>query len=59
MNPSGGTKLCVNSKIARCVLTVEVQGVRETLTSPSGAAFEVLVDQPEQAQLADLPAVVA
>ena len=59
LNPSGGTKLCVNSKIARCVLTVETGGLRETLTSPSGAAFEVLVDHPEQAQLADLPTVVA
>jgi hypothetical protein len=45
-NPPGGTKHCLNSKIARCELTVEDRrgGAVETLTSANRAAFEILVD---------------
>lgn len=43
-NPPGGTKLCINSKIARCALTLRKAGRTQDLLSPSGAAFEVLVD---------------
>lgn len=43
-NPPGGTKLCINSKIARCELSLEVDGHKQSLVSGSGAAFEVLVD---------------
>jgi hypothetical protein len=57
-NPPGGTKLCINSKIARCELDLEfrrrpgearlpaneLDGHKQSLLSPSGAAFEVLVD---------------
>ena len=49
-NPPGGTKLCVNSKIARCELTVTRAGSRTTLLSQSGAAFEVLVDDVQAAE---------
>lgn len=43
-NPPGGTKLCINSKIARCELAVTLDRRKVDLTSRSGAAFEVLVD---------------
>jgi len=43
-NPPGGTKLCINSKIARCELTLTVGGRWVDLVSRTGAAFEVLVD---------------
>ena len=44
-NPPGGTKTCLNSKIARCELVVERRG-RPTrrLVSESRAAFEILTD---------------
>lgn len=44
-NPPGGTKTCLNSKIARCDLTVRVEGqpVR-TLSTRNRAAFEILTD---------------
>lgn len=43
-NPPGGTKLCINSKIARCELALTIDGRRVDLVSRTGAAFEVLVD---------------
>lgn len=44
-NPPGGTKICLNSKIARCALTVSRGGGRRTLTSAHRAAFEILTDR--------------
>ncbi|MCC6217699.1 MAG: hypothetical protein IT376_22765 [Polyangiaceae bacterium] len=44
-NPPGGTKTCLNSKIARCDLTVRVGGgAARTLTTAHRAAFEILTD---------------
>ena len=43
-NPPGGTKQCLNSKIAACQLTITERGTSETLISSSRAAFEVLTD---------------
>ncbi|MEZ4360590.1 MAG: hypothetical protein R3B48_10430 [Kofleriaceae bacterium] len=43
-NPSGGDKICLNSKIARCELTLRRRGQTLRLTS-SRAAFEILEDQ--------------
>lgn len=45
-NPPGGTKTCLNSKIAFCKLTVERDGRVRTLTSKNRAAFEILTDGP-------------
>jgi hypothetical protein len=45
-NPPGGTKTCLNSKLAACVLTVERPGrPPRTLTSRHRAAFEILTDR--------------
>lgn len=45
-NPPGGSKFCLNSKIARCELKVQMEGAAaETLVSRSGAAFEILTDK--------------
>ncbi len=42
-DPPGGTKTCLNSKIARCDLTVRVRGrPLRTLSSRNRAAFEIL-----------------
>jgi hypothetical protein len=44
-NPPGGEKTCLNSKLARCELTVQRPGrPPRTLTSAHRAAFEVLGD---------------
>ncbi|MEM9068686.1 MAG: hypothetical protein AAGE52_09275 [Myxococcota bacterium] len=43
-NPPGGTKICLNSKVARCVIDVRHQGVTRRLTSER-AAFEILTDR--------------
>ena len=43
-NPPGGTKICLNSKIARCELTLRRGGQTVSLHS-SRAAFEILDDQ--------------
>jgi len=47
-NPPGGIKYCLNTKLARCEVTVtdRESGTREVLTSAHGALFEVLDDQP-------------
>jgi hypothetical protein len=45
-NPPGGDKHCLNSKVARCVLTVRDKrtGATETLRAAHRAAFEILTD---------------
>ncbi|MCB9592577.1 MAG: hypothetical protein H6719_07585 [Sandaracinaceae bacterium] len=44
-NPPGGTKTCLNSKIARCDLTVRRRGEPpRTLSTRSRAAFEILTE---------------
>ena len=42
-NPPGGEKICLNTKCARCVLEVRIEGKHQPLTS-SAAAFEMLCD---------------
>jgi hypothetical protein len=46
-NPPGGIKYCLNTKLARCevTLTDRESGTREVLTSDHGALFEVLDDR--------------
>jgi hypothetical protein len=44
-NPPGGSKLCLNSKIARCELTLRRRGTTTVLHS-ARAAFEILDDNP-------------
>lgn len=45
-NPPGGSKHCLNTKIASCVLriTQKRSHTTETLTTPNRAAFEILTD---------------
>jgi hypothetical protein len=45
-NPPGGSKHCLNTKIASCTLhiTYKKSRMEETLTSPNRAAFEILTD---------------
>lgn len=44
-NPPGGTKHCLNSKLARCTIRLRRRdGRTETLTSSHRAAFELLTD---------------
>jgi hypothetical protein len=43
-NPPGGTKICLNSKIARCELTLRRGGQTVELRS-SRAAFEIVEDE--------------
>jgi len=52
-NPPGGAKACLNSKIARCTLTVREAGQSRTFTSAHRAAFEILCEEhdPRVAQL--------
>jgi hypothetical protein len=46
-NPPGGEKICLNSKLARCELTLdEVGRPPRSLRSEGRAAFEILTDQP-------------
>jgi hypothetical protein len=46
-NPPGGTKTCLNSKLARCELTVEETGRSpRALTAANRAAFEILTNDP-------------
>lgn len=42
-NPPGGEKICLNTKYARCELSVSDRGATQTLTSDA-AAFEILSD---------------
>jgi hypothetical protein len=43
-NPPGGTKQCLNSKIAACTLRVTRNGAAEVLSTRHRAAFEILTD---------------
>lgn len=45
-NPPGGTKYCLNTKIARCSLTIVdvTSGERQVLRSEHGSLFEILTD---------------
>jgi hypothetical protein len=45
-NPLGGTKYCLNTKIAQCSLTIvdAASGARDELRSEHGALFEILGD---------------
>lgn len=45
-NPIGGIKICLNTKIASCRITVqdESAGISETLETQNRAAFEMLTD---------------
>lgn len=53
-NPPGGTKTCLNTKLASCELTVERAGQAPvTLTTRHRAAFEILTDRQDHgAQIA-------
>jgi hypothetical protein len=45
-NPPGGRKTCLNSKIARCTVTLRREGCAPvTLTAKHRAAFEILTDR--------------
>ncbi len=44
-NPPGGTKTCLNTKIARCVLRVHEEGRSRELVAQRRAAFEILTDR--------------
>lgn len=44
LNPPGGSKTCLNCKVARCELTLERDGTAETFVTESRAAFEILTD---------------
>jgi hypothetical protein len=44
-NPPGGTKTCLNTKVARCVLTLREGGRTRELVSERRAAFEILTDR--------------
>ncbi|MCC6624163.1 MAG: hypothetical protein IT385_23130 [Deltaproteobacteria bacterium] len=57
-DPPGGTKPCINSKIAACELTLTVDGRREELGSASRAAMEILVDDPAAQGITGLPAPI-
>lgn len=43
-NPPGGTKICLNSKVARCEVTVKRPGRAPQTLHSSRAAFEILDD---------------
>ncbi len=44
-NPPGGTKTCLNTKVARCVVTLREGGRTRELVSERRAAFEILTDR--------------
>jgi hypothetical protein len=51
-NPPGGAKICLNTKLASCQLTItrregRAWGKPERLTAQSRAAFEILTDYPD------------
>lgn len=53
-NPPGGTKWCLNSKIASCAVTLEHEGRTIELGTKNRAAFELLSDAPPPPGLAQL-----
>lgn len=55
-NPPGGTKTCLNSKVATCELRIEERGQIRTLRSEHGAAFEILTERTDHGvKVADVP----
>lgn len=44
LNPPGGSKTCLNSKVAACEVTLERGEEAQTFTTQSRAAFEILTD---------------
>jgi len=44
-NPPGGTKICLNSKVARCDVRLARRGGQEIVLHSSRAAFEILDDE--------------
>ena len=46
LNPPGGSKICLNSKVAQCEVTLERAGRAQTFATRSRAAFEILTDDP-------------
>ena len=56
-DPPGRTKTCLNSKLARCELTIERRGrPTRTLSTASRAAFEMLGNEPAPAGVQPLDA---
>jgi len=45
-NPPGGTKVCLNSKLASCRLDIREGGRSRSYTTAHRAAFELLTDEP-------------
>lgn len=54
-NPSGGRKICINTKIGECDLELTTATGVERLRSPHGAAFELLVDALADTGMSHLP----
>jgi hypothetical protein len=46
LNPPGGSKTCLNSKVALCDVTLERAGQIQSFSTKSRAAFEILTDDP-------------
>ena len=44
LNPPGGSKICLNSKVAGCEVTLERGGEARTFATKTRAAFEILTD---------------
>jgi hypothetical protein len=44
-NPPGGTKTCLNTKVARCVVHLHEGGRTRELVSERRAAFEILTER--------------
>ncbi len=53
-NPPGGSKTCLNTKLARCTVTLERAGqLAQTFHTEHRAAFEILTDDPNHGVLPD------
>lgn len=46
LNPPGGHKACLNTKVARCSVTLRSDGQERTFVTKHRAAFEILQDDP-------------
>jgi hypothetical protein len=55
-NPPGGVKRCLNSKLARCEVTIKKDGAAERRLVSNGAAFEILGDAARQDAFGFTPA---